>query len=123
MAETMERGPMYEPWTRVDRPRRRVQRCRIIRKQGSSSGNPGVQKKRTWKDLMKKKQERERGRHEGWKQKEEPSREGTKPMEKRGKAGQDRKRKVQGRKELSKKGGRKVGKQKCRREQDRIIWK
>lgn len=56
---------MYGPWTRVDRLRRRGQRCRMIGKQGSSSENGENQKKKTWKEVMKEKQDRERGRSEG----------------------------------------------------------
>lgn len=64
-AETEEGGPMYGPWTRVDRPRKRSQGCRMIGKQGSSSESGENPKKQTWKEMMQEKQNRERGMKDG----------------------------------------------------------
>lgn len=68
-AETIDGGPMYGPWTRVDRPRKRGQKCRMIGQQGTSGGNEEGLKKKTWKELMKEKEERERARSMGGTQK------------------------------------------------------
>lgn len=75
MAESGDDKPMYGPWTRVERPRKRGQRCRII-------GNPGKDtkhdhKKKTCKELMREKTERENSRRTGGDQKDGQEREGT----------------------------------------------
>lgn len=56
MADTEEEGSMYGPWIRGERPRKRNQNCRII---GSSQGPTMTDTKRkSWKDLMREKQEK-----------------------------------------------------------------
>lgn len=58
MSDSGEKGPMYGPWIRVDRPRKRGQRCRIIRNPGKSRESEA--KRKTWRDLMREKAEREK---------------------------------------------------------------
>lgn len=48
---------MYGPWLRVDRPKRSKDQCKFV---GKSPGTPGGEpKRRSWKDLMREKQDRE----------------------------------------------------------------
>lgn len=57
MADSAEGGPMFGLWTRVERQRKQRQKCRII---GTSlSVNSTEQKKKSWKHIMKEKQDRE----------------------------------------------------------------
>lgn len=76
------RGAYVWAMTKVDRPRKRGQRCRIIGNQGSDISHD--QKKKTWKYLMRDKQEREKEMRKGMQQKEGKEREGTDNMQKGG---------------------------------------
>lgn len=53
MSETEEGRPMYGPWVRAERPRRRGQICRVIGKK--QNGKDDGSKKKSWRDIMKEK--------------------------------------------------------------------
>lgn len=74
MNDAGDDGPMYGPWTRGERPRKRGKKCVIIR---SSHGPSTTEiKRKSWKDIMKEKQECEKekmiGKHKEKSEEKEP---------------------------------------------------
>lgn len=66
---------MFGPWIRGERPRRRNQNCRII---GSLQSPTTIDPKRkSWKDLMREKHEREQGQQPGMSMKKDRESEAT----------------------------------------------
>lgn len=56
VSEEEDGGPMYGPWIRADRPRRRREQCRYVGTK--QEGSNGEIKQRSWKEMMKEKEER-----------------------------------------------------------------
>lgn len=63
MNDNGDDGPMYGPWIKGERPKKRGQNCKII---GSPPGpHTSDLKRKTWKEVMKEKEDRERERKTG----------------------------------------------------------